>query len=117
MAETIAVTVRLFASLREAAGPGPAPVGDRPHPGGGRPRHARDPALVSASARFLASAYAGDGRWGVQSLREFKGLGDLLWRAGILKDRDGRPIPRPDFLSYFTNALLPPAGPPPQSRR
>ena len=72
---------------------------------------------MSASARFLAPAYADGGRWGVQSLREFKGLGDLLWRAGILKDAGGRPVPRPDFLSYFTNALLPPAGPPPRSRR
>ena len=76
-----------------------------------------NPALVSASARFLAPAYADGGRWGVQSLREFKGLGDLLWRAGVLKDPGGRPVPRPDFLSYFTNDLLPPAGPPRQSTR
>jgi len=67
----------------------------------------RNPALVRASARFLAPAYADGGPWGVQSLPEFKGLGDLLWRAGVLKDRGGTRIPRPDFSTYYTNALLP----------
>jgi ABC-type nitrate/sulfonate/bicarbonate transport system substrate-binding protein len=67
----------------------------------------RNPALVRASARFLAPAYADGGRWGVQTLPEYKALGDLLWRAGVLKDRDGKRVPRPDFSTYYTNALLP----------
>jgi NitT/TauT family transport system substrate-binding protein len=76
----------------------------------------RNPKLVEASARFLAPAYADGGRWGVQTLREFAGLGSLLWRAGVLEDRGGKRIPRPDFADYFTNALLPPAARPQGSR-
>jgi ABC-type nitrate/sulfonate/bicarbonate transport system substrate-binding protein len=71
------------------------------------PSLAKSPRLVEASALFLAPAYTAGGRWGTQTLDQFSGLGNLLWRAGVLKGSGGTATARPDFSQAFTNSLLP----------
>ena len=64
--------------------------------------------LVEASAEYLAPIYIGDSsQWGEFKEESWSGLGNILAKAGALKDASGKAVTPTDYNDYFTNDLLP----------
>lgn len=64
--------------------------------------------LVNASAEYLAPIYIGDSsQWGEFKEESWSGLGDILAKAGALKDASGKAITPTDYTQFYTNDLLP----------
>ncbi len=64
--------------------------------------------LVFESARLLAAQYYvdPDGRWGSQTLDQWRGYTEWLYEHDLLLDVDGDPLEEPpDYDAYFTNDL------------
>lgn len=64
--------------------------------------------LVFESARLLAAQYYVDpeGRWGSQTLPQWRGYTAWLFEHGLLIDADGDPlVDPPDYAAHFTNAI------------
>ena len=64
--------------------------------------------LVFESARLLAAQYYvdADGRWGSQTLPQWRGYTEWLYEHGLLLDADGDPLTSPpDYAAHFTNDL------------
>ncbi len=64
--------------------------------------------LVFESARLLAAQYYVDpqGRWGSQTLDQWRGYTEWLYEHKLLLDADGDPLTTPpDYAAHFTNDL------------
>ena len=64
--------------------------------------------LVFESARLLAAQYYVDpqGRWGSQTLAQWRGYTAWLFDHGLLIDADGDPLAEPpDYAAHFTNDI------------
>lgn len=64
--------------------------------------------LVFASARLLADEYYLDerGRWGSQTLEQWRGYTEWLYEQDLLEDVDGDPLTAaPDYGAHFTSEI------------
>jgi ABC-type nitrate/sulfonate/bicarbonate transport system substrate-binding protein len=67
----------------------------------------KTPALVNASAKYLAPIYLRNGRWGYMRGSQISGIGRILLNGKALTGPNKRPVTSVNFNQYFTNALLP----------
>jgi ABC-type nitrate/sulfonate/bicarbonate transport system substrate-binding protein len=68
-----------------------------------------DEDLVRESQKMLAEKYMrdADGRVGTQTLQQWTGYSDFLYKAGVLTDQSGAPLTsEPDWSTYFTDDYL-----------
>lgn len=69
-----------------------------------------NPALIEASLKALIDGHylrAENGAIGTMDPAKMDAIGDYLFKAGILRDADGKALKeQPDFKSYFSNAYL-----------
>lgn len=69
-----------------------------------------NPALIEASLKALIDGHylrAENGAIGTMDSAKMDAIGDYLFKAGILRDADGKALKeQPDFKSYFSNAYL-----------
>ncbi|AID31145.1 myristoyl transferase [Mesorhizobium huakuii 7653R] len=69
-----------------------------------------NPALIEASLKALIDGHylrAENGAIGTMDPAKMDAIGDYLFKAGILRDADGKVLTqRPDFAGYFSNSAL-----------
>ncbi|MGX5827725.1 ABC transporter substrate-binding protein [Mesorhizobium sp. 43Arga] len=69
-----------------------------------------NPALIEASLKALIDGHylrAENGAIGTMDPAKMDAIGDYLFKAGILRDADGKILTqRPDFTKYFSNSAL-----------